>query len=142
MPKHLLSGAVFVCLVAINPAILSHGGEVRSGIQSKKNPVLISVSVLNRARGDFEDNCTPCHGDEGRGDGPLAKDLKTKPRNLTSSSELSALSDGEIFWIITTGKDPMPAFGQKLTDEERWGLVHLLRKMSGTAANTTHRHAQ
>lgn len=140
MDKFLASTALVVSLAVVSAHPFGSGRGVRSDLQVRKNPVVSSSAVLLKARENFEDNCTPCHGAEGKGDGPLATDLKTKPRNLTSSSELSVLTDGEIFSIITTGKDPMPAFGQKLTDEERWGLVHLVRKMSNTAAITTPRH--
>jgi mono/diheme cytochrome c family protein len=37
------------------------------------------------ARGEvlFKQNCTSCHGDAGRGDGPAAATLNPKPRNFT-----------------------------------------------------------
>ncbi len=129
--------AVVLCLAAMSLQVFSQGKGIRPELLVKKNPVLSSDSVLSKAKSNFEDNCIPCHGDSGKGDGPLASSLKTKPKDLTSNKELSGLTDGEIFWTITTGRDPMPAFDQKLTDEERWGLVHLLRRMSKTMPNTT-----
>ncbi len=140
MPYRLVRGVVYPCLFTLTLQALSFGGEISPAMRTRKNPLINSVSVLTRARDNFEDHCIPCHGDEGKGDGPLAKDLKTRPRDLTNSKELVGITDGEIFWTITTGKDPMPSFGQKLTDEERWGLVHLVRKISRTAPNSIPRH--
>jgi hypothetical protein len=34
----------------------------------------------------------------------------------------------------------MPAFESKLTEEERWGLVNLMRSMSKAKPNTTARN--
>ncbi len=66
--------------------------------------------------------------------------LRPKPADLTNPRLLGRLTDGEIFWIITQGQNPMPAFDSKLTDADRWGLVHLLRGLSGTRPNTTPLH--
>lgn len=33
---------------------------------------------------EFRQYCSPCHGLEGTGDGPVARTLKTKPADLTS----------------------------------------------------------
>jgi mono/diheme cytochrome c family protein len=38
-----------------------------------------------------------------------------------------SLTDGEIFWKITTGRRPMPGFQNQLSDVQRWQLVNLLR---------------
>ena len=45
------------------------------------------------------------------------------------------LADGQLFEEITKGDLPMPAFEDKLSDEERWQLVDYIRTFaSGTAA--------
>ena len=136
MSKCRKFGVLLSCLAAVSWQAYIVGKEIRPEIRSRKNPVSSSAEVLTKAKDNFEDNCIPCHGDQGKGDGPLAKDLKTRPKDLTSGKELSTMTDGEIYWIITTGNDPMPSFGQKLTDEERWGLVHFVRKMSKTMSGS------
>ncbi len=113
------------------------GDTIPQPMLVKKNPVAISNSLLAKARDNFSDNCLPCHGAEGKGDGPLSTSLDKKPKDLTSAKELAVMTDGEIFWTITRGRKPMPAFDQKLTDEERWGLVHLVRNISHTKPNNT-----
>lgn len=39
------------------------------------------ASPAEEARAIFTERCTPCHGPEGRGDGPSASSLNPKPRN-------------------------------------------------------------
>ncbi len=136
MRKLLMRATLNVCLLALFPGVTCYGTDAPPEYHAMKNPVHSTASVLAAAKSNFEDHCIPCHGNDGRGDGPLAADLKTRPKDLTSSKELSTLTDGEIFWLITTGKDPMPSFAQKLTDEERWGLVNLVRQISKTASTT------
>ena len=43
---------------------------------------------------------------------------------------MGARTDGEIFWQITHGRSPMPAFQGKLTDTERWQLVDYIRSLA------------
>jgi len=111
--------------------------KIPDNVLIRKNPVALSDSLLAKARDNFADNCLPCHGAEGKGDGPLATSLATRPKDLTNARELAEMTDGEIFWTITKGRRPMPAFDQKLMDDERWGLVHLVRGISHTRPNTT-----
>ncbi len=129
----------FACLVLAGLGFQNSARDDRipQAILVKRNPLTSTSAVLTRARDNFQDNCLPCHGSEGKGDGPLAVSLETKPKDLTSAKIISELTDGEIFWTITKGRKPMPAFDQKLTDEERWGLVHFVRDISHTKPNTT-----
>lgn len=72
-------------------------------------------------------NCTPCHGADGRGDGPLAKSLPTRPADLTES-HLFAHKAGDIFWWVSNGSDNhvMPGFAAKLTSDQRWDLINFV----------------
>ncbi|MER3447515.1 MAG: cytochrome C [Candidatus Dadabacteria bacterium] len=94
----------------------------------------LSVSSLANAsapKGDpakgkalFAEKCTPCHGHEGKGNGPAAGALNPKPRNLTDANYVSTLTDEHIFKVIkedgvSVGKSPaMPAWGGVLSDDD------------------------
>ncbi|MBI5016200.1 MAG: cytochrome c [Deltaproteobacteria bacterium] len=69
--------------------------------------------------------CLSCHGTSGAGDGPMAKSLPHRPPDF--AKVLRAQTDGEIFWKISRGGGAMPSFGKKVSEEERWQLVHFLR---------------
>ncbi len=43
---------------------------------------------------------------------------------------MKEMTDGEIFWKITTGKPPMPSYREELTEKERWDLVNYLRSLA------------
>lgn len=126
-------------LMAMGWLSLASAGQVPADVQVMKNPVPASDSVLGTAAEVYEDSCRQCHGATGRGDGPMSGMLKETPADLTNPEKLAARTDGEIYWVLTKGSDPMPPFNEKLTNEERWGLVHLMRKMSNTKSNNTPR---
>lgn len=85
----------------------------------------------------FADNCTACHGSEGRGDGPRAKDMAIAPPNIApadlTAAHLFGHSDGELFWWLSHGIDGpddkrvMPGFAGQLDDDDRWALIDYLR---------------
>ncbi len=69
-------------------------------------------------------NCTPCHGPNGRGDGPQGPMVKAP--DLTSAELLQKLSDDDIANTIRQGKNRMPAFAN-LPDRVVTGLVQRIR---------------
>jgi mono/diheme cytochrome c family protein len=98
-----------------------------------KNPIPSSQENLAAGEQLFSDNCVLCHGEKGAGDGPGAKTIKVKPANFTDS-KVQAETDGALFWKMSNGRGPMPAWKDVLTDEERWKLVNYIRKLGKDAA--------
>lgn len=83
-------------------------------------------------------NCTPCHGVDGRGDGPIAKSLPIPPADLTEE-HIFAHSVGDIFWWISHGKanGVMPAFASTLSPEQRWDVINfVLARAAGVQTKT------
>ncbi len=98
----------------------------------RENPLMASPKDMEAARGLYKENCAECHGDSGKGDGPKGRKLFTGPSDLTNAARLSALTDGALFFEISEGHRPMPEFQTRLTEEQRWELVLLMRSLSGT----------
>jgi mono/diheme cytochrome c family protein len=93
------------------------------------NPVTADSSSLARGSELFNINCTPCHGAQAKGDGPVAVYLQNKPANLTGLA-VQSLSDGGLFLTISNGiEGKMPALNENLTVRERWDLVNYLRTL-------------
>jgi mono/diheme cytochrome c family protein len=85
-------------------------------------------SALSIVAGEalFLQNCSSCHGPDGRGDGHAAKDLQPPPADLTAG-HIYAHSDGDLFWWITHGiGNAMPAFGATLEPTGRWNLIDFI----------------
>ena len=95
-----------------------------------KNPVPVTPEGLAAARQLYSAKCSRCHGDAGKGDGEEAGMYDPKPADLTDAHMMQAMTDGEIFYKISEGHDPMPAFKEKIPPEDRWRLVNYARTFS------------
>jgi len=89
------------------------------------NPVMASATSLSAGEKLYSANCQRCHGDAGLGDGPDAGKLADPPANLQYASRHH--NDGELFFMISTGRDPMPAWKDRMTADERWSVINYIR---------------
>ncbi|HSF07507.1 MAG TPA: c-type cytochrome [Methylomirabilota bacterium] len=82
--------------------------------------------------------CHECHGEQGRGDGPSAKDLKVKPVDLTRRPFKGGSTPEEVFRAIVTGYDgtPMPSYHLILDDAELWDLTYYVVSLGGPPETT------
>jgi mono/diheme cytochrome c family protein len=102
--------------------------------KARKNPLTATDANLAAAQETYSNKCEDCHGSKGKGDGDEAMMYDPAPSDLTNKTAISQRTDGEIFYQITEGRKPMPSFKKKLTDEQRWQLVLLVRAFAnGTA---------
>jgi len=103
---------------------------VPEAAKKMKNPVPRSDSAIAAGKALFEENCAKCHGDAGKGDGPDAMMYEVQPADLTDAHMMGMMTDGEIFYKISEGRKPMPAFKKTFSDELRWQLVHFVRTLA------------
>lgn len=96
------------------------------------NPIPPTNDSIAEGAELYEKWCASCHGDQGRGDGPVAQTLNPKPADLTIHAVIGVHSDGWLFNTITEGKPNtgMPAFEDFISEEERWHLVNFIRTLS------------
>src|SRR5688572_27835420 len=91
-----------------------------SAAQAPQQPRPVLIDSL-AGRDSFELHCGSCHGSGGRGDGPIARELRTRPADLTA---LARRNDGAFpreavrGFIIGTGR-AVPAHGT--TEMPIWG---------------------
>jgi len=95
----------------------------------KKNPIAASQSSIAAGQKLYTKRCASCHGTSGNGDGPNAVDLGIHPAKH-SDPRMREESDGALFWKITTGKKPMPNYGRRLSETDRWNLVNYIRTLA------------
>lgn len=104
----------------------------------------VTRASLARGKELYKDlGCGDCHGNQGKGDGPSANDLKDQwgyaiqPTDLTAGVFKGGHNGKEIYKRITTGMDgtPMPAYGDDfITGKDRWALVQYVQSLSGGLA--------
>ena len=135
---HVMMVAV---LVLIASALVALSEEPSKGKWSapaaeaqKKNPVAANESSLAAGRKIYSKTCAMCHGKTGDADGPAVIELNIHPAKL-SDPKLATEPDGSLFWKITTGKKPMPAFGKRISETDRWHLVNYIRTLPKRVSN-------
>jgi len=84
---------------------------------------------------NFIANCSPCHGETGKGDGPLADTLGegVKPRNLSDAKLLSSRTDEFLFKATKSGgiavgfSESMPSWKETFTDAQIKQIIQYVR---------------
>lgn len=93
------------------------------------NPLPITAQLLKRGQQRYQINCSPCHGALGDGNG-ITKKIGAMPTvaNL-HDKRIVELPDGEIFFVITNGRNTMGAYGPNVTVEDRWAIIAYVRAL-------------
>ncbi len=95
---------------------------------ARKNPIAPTQDSIAAGLKIYSKTCMLCHGKSGDADGPAVIELNIHPARL-SDPQLNTEPDGALFWKITTGKKPMPAYGKRLSETDRWNLVNYIRTL-------------
>ncbi len=121
----VVAAAILLWALAVGSARAEPEGE-----EAQPQSLLVEAGAK-----DFRRYCTSCHGWGGRGDGPVAAALNTKPADLTRiavrrggtfpAAEIAAYIDGRTY-VAAHGAREMPVWGRRFsarisedtTDEE------------------------
>ena len=143
---------------AVRPIVVAQGSLENAALSSKDaagnwvktNPLPLDhkftvlgkqVSVIDRGKERFGIYCAICHGLSGQGgNGPTGHGLVGRrwPAAVPNfhfqpgegkDNRVANLSDGEYFDVITNGKGTMPAYGARMSVEDRWAIVHYVRAL-------------
>lgn len=113
--------------------------QVNEPIVVSREPA-IDRAGLERGKRTYEQICARCHGEHGKGDGPLANTLTNtwgdpvRPANFTLPAGVPGgvklgHNSRHIFETVMTGVGgtPMPAFSQTFSADETWDIVHYVQ---------------
>ncbi len=100
-----------------------------------ENPRTRTAESINRGRFLYETYCLVCHGEKGKGDGPISS-LSGGPfpavRSLVTDT-VSRRTDGYFYAVtvnaLAMGRGLMPIYGDKVRGTERWDLVNYIRTL-------------
>ena len=87
--------------------------------------------LMARGRDLYAQTCVPCHGPEGKGDGPAGLSLNPKPRNFTQDAGWkNGTHLDEIFRTLDEGiKDSAMVSYNDLSKRDRMALVHMVQSL-------------
>jgi mono/diheme cytochrome c family protein len=93
------------------------------------NPVPADARSLRNGRMYYSINCAVCHGDAGKGDGPITTTKVIFPPPLVGASA-EGKSDGYIWGIMRNGRGAMPSYN-RIEEMDRWDVVNYVRGLQG-----------
>jgi len=77
----------------------------------------------------FAQHCKSCHGTKGLGDGTKSVSLKTIVPSF-ADAKFKAQANGDVYFQSIVGRNEMPNFEKKITDEaDRWALIAYIKSL-------------
>jgi mono/diheme cytochrome c family protein len=101
---------------------------VPANFKTMKNAVAAGDASTKAGLALYIKNCASCHGKTGLGDGVKARSLKDFPGDF-SKADFQKQSDGDLFYKTKTGRDEMPKYEGKLSDDDIWNTVNYMRTL-------------
>jgi len=101
------------------------------------NPHPFSLASITHGAHVYAAACASCHGDDGRGEGPLAATLTRWPPTVVGPL-LGRRADGELFWHIAHGMRnaqgavTMPAFSLRFSDTDIWAVLDYMKVLAAS----------
>ena len=101
--------------------------------KTKNSYIKFDAASASQGEAIYNKNCASCHGNPGKGNS--LKSLSPVPPDL-SSAKSQELTDGELFYILSTGRMVMPSFKNVLSEDERWRVISFIRSSNKSYVQT------
>jgi mono/diheme cytochrome c family protein len=126
-----LMALLLIAALGVGVVFYSFSGWTATAKARKlQNPVPPAPEALAAGRSIYMDHCERCHGMTGDGKTDKAEELSVAPADFTDAHKWVGVTDGELYWQVTKGKDPMPGYEDKLSETQRWQVVDYIRQFS------------
>jgi hypothetical protein len=93
------------------------------------NPLPVTAELLQRGQQRFTINCSPCHGALADGNGITKKIGAMAIVANLHDKRIVEMADGELFYVITNGRNNMGSYGANVTVPDRWAIIAYLRAL-------------
>jgi mono/diheme cytochrome c family protein len=123
--KFLMTGSLLI-FISVSMLAQPKPWVVPANFKTMKNPVAVGDASTKQGQILYTKNCASCHGKAGLGDGVKARSLKTFPDDF-SKADFQKQTDGDLFFKSKMGRDEMPKYEGKLTDDDIWNMVNYMR---------------
>lgn len=119
-------------LVCFN-SIAENNWNVPADKKVKNSYIKFDAVSASQGEAIYNKNCASCHGNPGKNNS--LKSLNPVPPDL-SSAKTQELTDGELFYILSTGRMLMPSFKNVLSEDERWKAISYIRSFNKNYVQT------
>lgn len=113
---------------------LVKSAEGYEAASSLTNPDPATIYNLAEGKRLFNINCTPCHGEDGQGNGTIVADGKF-PKVPAYADRLPTINDGKAFYSIKYGRNLMGAYGTVLSPSQIWQVIHYINTYKTSTAD-------
>lgn len=129
MYKKNINYKIITILIAILFSLnaFAQNWDVPADKKAKNSYIKFDDATSKEGEVIYTKNCVSCHGNPGKGNS--LKTLKPIPPDL-SSVQTQNLTDGELFYILVTGRMLMPSFQNVLSENERWKVISYIRSFN------------
>ncbi len=113
------------------PGTVPFAPSASAGVPSPpmRNPLPATPAVVAEGALYYGYYCAMCHGDDGRGQTPVGESYDPRPTDLASPA-VGALSDGDLYRRMLSGRGHAPVMTATVPPERRWQIVLHLRRLS------------
>lgn len=120
-----------VLFITANIALAQKAGgpwTIPAKYKTMKSTIKAGDASINSVGKDlYNKHCKSCHGAKGLGDGPKSASLKTLVPSF-ADKKFKAQADGDVYFQSMVGRDEMPNFEKKITDEaDRWAVIAYIK---------------
>jgi len=106
------------------------------GPHTLQNPLAPTAEVLRMGQKYFGIYCAVCHGNDGNAAHGYVAAKFAGVMSLNGPS-LALLTDGDIYHIISSGRNKMPNYRAQLLPEQRWAVINYVRLLNRATQATT-----
>ncbi|MFZ4456631.1 MAG: c-type cytochrome [Bacteroidales bacterium] len=114
---------LFVSAFALRSSA-QQGWDVPEAQKNKNSNIVFNASTATEGQAVYSKNCASCHGEPTKNNS--MKSMVPVPPDL-SGAKTNVLTDGELSYILATGRGLMPSFKNILSESDRWKVIGYLR---------------
>jgi len=92
------------------------------------NPLKVTEQLITRGQQRYQIYCSPCHSPLGDGNG-ITKGFGMAVVANLHDPRIVGLADGELFYVITHGRNLMGPYASQIPVEDRWAIVAYVRAL-------------
>jgi len=114
---------IFVC----STVQAQNNWNVPADQKAKNSYIKFDAASAKEGEAIYTKSCASCHGNPTQGN--VMKSLNPVPPDL-GMGKTQALTDGELIYILNTGRGLMPSFKNVLSESERWKVISYMRSFN------------